>query len=232
MTALSRICYAKPSITEREVRYATDAAANGWGEHCYDYIDRFETGFRAHIGTRYAISTSSATGALHLGFAGLGIGAGDEVIVADVNWIASVAPILHLGATPVFVDVLPDTWCIDPRAVEQAITPHTKAILAVHLYGNLCDMDALGSLASAYKIDIVEDAAEALGSAWGTRRAGSRGVFGSFSFHGTKTMTTGEGGMFVTDDERLYNRVLTLSNHGRAPGEPRRILAVCGRLQI
>ena len=109
-----RIYYTRPSITDLEVRYATDAAANGWGEHCYDYVRRFEAAFRAHLGTEYAIATSSATGALHLGMAGLGITSGDEVIVGDVNWIASVAPVVHLGATPVFVDVLPTSWCLDP----------------------------------------------------------------------------------------------------------------------
>lgn len=217
----SRIYYTKPSITELEVRYATDAAANGWGEHCYDYINRFEKLFRTHLGVQHAIATSSATGALHLGMAGLGIGAGDEVILGDINWIASAAPIVHLGATPVLVDVLPDSWCLDPAAVEAAITPRTKAILAVHLYGNLCELDALLAIGERHGIPVIEDAAEALGSVWHGRRAGSMGIFGAFSFHGTKTVTTGEGGLFVTNDQSLYERVLTLSNHGRAKGEAR-----------
>lgn len=217
----SRIHYTKPSITELEIRYAADAAANGWGEHCYDYLNRFEREFAQHLGVRRAIATSSATGALHMGMAGLGIGDGDEVILADINWIASAAPIVHLGAKPVLVDVLPDTWCLDPAAVEAAITPRTKAILAVHLYGNLCDMDALASIASRHKVHLIEDAAEAIGSIRHGRRAGSMGAFGAFSFHGTKTITTGEGGIFVTNDDALYERVLTLSNHGRARGETR-----------
>jgi perosamine synthetase len=216
-----RIYYTKPSITEREVRYATDAAANGWGEHCYDYIDRFERQFREHIGSRFAIATASGTGALHMGIAGLGIGPGDEVILGDSNWIASAAPIVHLGAKPVLVDVLSDSWCLDPVAVEAAITPRTKAIMAVHLYGNLCEMDALADIAQRHGLHLIEDAAEALGSMWRGRHAGSMGTFGAFSFHGTKTITTGEGGIFVTDDEALYERVLTLSNHGRARGEVR-----------
>jgi perosamine synthetase len=217
----SRIYYTKPSITERETAYAADAAANGWGERCYDYIHRFERQFREHLGSAYAIATSSGTGALHLGMAGLGIGAGDEVILGDINWIASAAPIIHLGAKPVLVDVLPDSWCLDPAAVEAAITSRTKAIMAVHLYGNLCDMDALDSIARRHGLHLIEDAAEALGSVWHGRRAGSMGAFGAFSFHGTKTVTSGEGGIFVTDDESLYERVLTLSNHGRARGETR-----------
>lgn len=216
-----RIAYTRPSITELEVGYATDAARNGWGEHCYDYIHRFEAAFRAHLGVRHAIATSSCTGALHLGLAALGIGAGDEVILADTNWIASVAPVVHLGATPVFVDILPDTWCLDPALVEAAITPRTKAILAVHLYGNLCEMDRLLDIGRRHHLAVIEDAAEALGSQWRGRRAGSLGRFGVFSFHGTKTLTTGEGGLFVTDDDAVYERVLTLSNHGRARRQTR-----------
>ena len=216
---MSRIFYTKPSITELETGYATDAAANGWGERCYEYIERFEGLFRAHLGVEYAIATSSCTGAMHLGLAALGIGPGDEVILGDTNWIASAAPATYLGATPVFVDVLPDSWCLDPAAVEAAITPRTKAIVAVHLYGNLCDLDALLAIGSRHGIPVVEDAAEAIGSKWRGRRAGSMGAFGTFSFHGTKTVTTGEGGMFVTRDQALYERVLTLSNHGRARGQ-------------
>jgi len=221
----SRILYTKPSITEVEVRYAADAAAHGWGEHCYSYLTRFEQNFASHLGVKHAIATSSCTGALHLGMAGLGIRAGDEVIMADTNWIASAAPIVHLGATPVFVDVLADSWCIDPARVENAITPRTKAILAVHLYGNLCDLDSLLDLGQRYGLPVIEDAAEAIGSQHRGRRAGSIGTFGAFSFHGTKTLTTGEGGMFVTSDDTLFERVLTLSNHGRARGQQRQFWA-------
>ena len=216
---MTRIYYTKPSITELEVEYATDAARNGWGERCYEYINRFEEAFKQHLGVDYAIATSSCTGALHMGMAALGIGPGDEVIMADTNWIASAAPIVHLGAKPVFVDILADSWCIDPDLAEAAITPRTKAILAVHLYGNLCDMDRLQAIGQKHGIPVIEDAAEAIGSVYHDKRAGSMGAFGSFSFHGTKTLTTGEGGMFVTNDADLYETVLTLSNHGRARGQ-------------
>lgn len=212
----SRIYYTKPSITELEIRYATDAATNGWGERCYEYIHRFEASFKEHLGVGYAIATSSCTGALHMGMAALGIGQGDEVIMGDTNWIASAAPVTYLGAKPVFVDVLKDTWCIDPAKVEAAITSKTKAILAVHLYGNLCDLDALLAIGEKHGIPVIEDAAEAIGSIYHGKRAGSIGKFGAFSFHGTKTVTTGEGGMFVTNDAGLYEHMLTLSNHGRA----------------
>lgn len=211
-----RIHYTKPSITDLEVRYANDAAANGWGDQCYAYINRFEELFKEHLGVKYAIATSSCTGALHMGMAVLDIGPGDEVIMADTNWIATASPIVHLGAKPVFVDILPDSWCIDPDKAEAAITPKTKAIVAVHLYGNLCDMGRLLAIGEKYGIPVIEDAAEAIGSVYRGKRAGSIGAFGAFSFHGTKTLTTGEGGMFVTNNADLFERVLTLSNHGRS----------------
>lgn len=214
-----RIHYTLPSITELEIRYVEDAIRHGWGERCYDYIKRFEADFAEHLGVPYAIATSSCTGALHMGLAALGVGVGDEVILGDINWIASAAPITYLGATPVFVDVLPDSWCLDPARVEAAITPATKAIVAVHLYGNLCDMEALLAIGERHGIPVIEDAAEAIGSSLHGRRAGSMGAFGAFSFHGTKTVTTGEGGLFVTQDRALFERVLTLSNHGRAAGQ-------------
>ncbi len=221
----SRIYYTKPSITDLEVRYATDAAANGWGDKCYEYIARFEDLFRAHLGVKHGIATSSCTGAMHMGLSALGVGPGDEVILADTNWIATAAPIVHLGAKPVFVDILEDTWCIDPEQAEKAITPRTKAILATHLYGNLCDMDRLLAIGENHSIPVIEDAAEALGSIYHGKRAGSMGAFATFSFHGTKTITCGEGGIFVTNDSDLYDKVLTLSNHGRARGQTKQFWA-------
>ena len=214
-----RIPYTKPSITELEIRYATDAVTNGWGERCYEYIGRFEEAFKSYLGVKHAIATSSCTGALHMGLAALGVGRDDEVILADINWIATAAPITYLGAKPVLVDILPDTWCIDPKRIEEAITSKTKAIIAVHLYGNLCDMNAILDIGQRYGIPVIEDAAEAIGSVYHGKRAGSMGRFGTFSFHGTKTLTTGEGGAFVTNDDKLYEHVLTLSNHGRSRGQ-------------
>ncbi|MCK7491689.1 MAG: DegT/DnrJ/EryC1/StrS family aminotransferase [Comamonadaceae bacterium] len=202
---MSRIYYTKPSITELEQRYASDAAAHGWGDRCYEYIDRFERHVRrAPRRARTRSRRRVAPARCSLGLAGLGIGAGDEVILGDINWIASVAPVVHAGATPVLVDVLPDTWCVDPSAVEAAITPRTKAIIAVHLYGNLCDMDRLLAIGERHGIAVIEDAAEAIGPIWRGRRAGSMGRFSTFSFHGTKTVTTGEGGLFASADAELY----------------------------
>ena len=221
----NKIPYTKPSITELEIKYATDAASNGWGNNCYAYIDRFEKAFKEHLGVKYAIATSSCTGAIHMGLSALGIGPGDEVILADTNWIASASPITYLGAKPVFVDILSDTWCLDPDKVESAITSRTKAIIAVHLYGNLCEMDRLLEIGEKYKITVIEDAAEAIGSVYHGKKAGSIGEFGTFSFHGTKTVTTGEGGMFVTNNNDLYERVLTMSNHGRAQTQKKQFWA-------
>jgi len=210
-----QIPFAKPSITELEVKYATDAATNGWGPNCYEYLHRFETAFATYLKVPFSIATSSCTGALHIATRSLSIGEGDEVIVPEVTWIGSVAPVLYERATPVFVDIDPNTWCISPKAVEAAITPRTKAIIAVHLYGNLCDMYSLRKIADEYGLLLIEDAAEALGSEWQGKKAGSIGDVGVFSFHGTKTITTGEGGMLVCRSELLYERALIQSNHGR-----------------
>jgi perosamine synthetase len=160
-----------------------------------------------------------------MGLAALGVGQGDEIILADTNWIATAAPIVHLGARPIFVDILPDSWCIDPDLAERAITPRTKAIIATHLYGNLCEIDKLLEIGRRHGIPVIEDAAEAIGSVYHGRPAGSMGLFSTFSFHGTKTVTTGEGGAFVTNNEDLYDRVLTLSNHGRAKGQTKQFWA-------
>ena len=222
---MEKIHYTKPSITDLEVQYATDAAKNGWGEKCYNYIYKFENLFKEHLGIKYTMATSSCTGAMHMGLSALGISYNDEVILADINWIASAAPITYLGAQPVFVDILPDTWCIDPAKIEEAITPKTKAIIAVHLYGNLCEMDEIMKIAKKHNLYVIEDAAEAIGSVYKGKKAGSIGDFGVFSFHGTKTITTGEGGMFVTNSESLYEKVNILNSHGRNPKNPKQFWA-------
>jgi perosamine synthetase len=215
------IPYTRPSITQLESSYVADAMAHGWGKRCYEYIERFENNFKAYIGTDYAIATSSATGALWLGYAALGITRGDEVIMADINWIATAAPLVHMGVKVVLVDIDPVSWCISPGALEAAISERTKAIVVTHLYGNLADMASILEIGKRYKIPIIEDAAEALGSMHQGSRAGSMGEFGAFSFHGTKTLTTGEGGMLVTNNEDLYIKASTLANHGRSAQETR-----------
>jgi perosamine synthetase len=217
---IKKIPINKPSITDLEISYVNDAITNGWGDRCYDYIYRFEKSFAAFQGCKHALATSSCTGAIHLGLMALGVKAGDEVIVPEITWIASVEPVLYIGAKPVFVDVLEDRWCLDPEKVKAAITRKTKAIIPVHLYGNLCEMDAVMQIAKEHNLVVLEDAAEGLGSEYKGKKAGSIGNAGVFSFHGTKTMSTGEGGMFVTDDTELYERAKVLNDHGRNPKDP------------
>jgi|TARA_B110000902_G_scaffold235553_1_gene280970 perosamine synthetase len=214
---MKNIAYSKPSIGERERTYVADAIENGWGIHCYDYIYKFQDAFKNYLGVKHAIATSSCTGALHIALKTLGVGPGDEVIVPDATWIASVAPITYLGATPVFVDVLEDTWCIDPIEIKKAITKKTKAIVAVHLYGSMCEMDEIMEIAHLNNLAVIEDAAEAIGSEYKGKLAGSIGDYGTFSFHGTKTITTGEGGMLVTNSDDLFEKACVLHDHGRDP---------------
>ena len=212
---MERIPVAGPWVTELEVRYASDAAANGWYGNAGTYVQRFEEAFTRYLGIRHAIAVPHCTAALHLSLAALGVGPGDEVIVPELTWIATAAPITYVGATPVFADVDPDTWCLTADAVRACLTPRTRAILPVDLYGLTPDMDALRAVAAEHGIPIVEDAAQAIGCRYNGQAAGTFGAFGTFSFHGTKTMTTGEGGMLVTDRTELYERSLVLRDHGR-----------------
>jgi len=214
-----RIPIAGPSITQREIDYATDAAANGWYARASEYPRRFEAAFAEYIGVKHAVSLPSCTSGLHLALAGLGIGADDEVIVPDLTWIASAAPISYVGATAVFADIDEKTWGLCADSVRACITENTKAILPVDLYGGMPDYPALQAIADEFGLKIIEDAAEAIGSEFDGRKAGALGDVATFSFHGSKTFTTGEGGMLVTDDGELYARVMQLRDHGRAPGD-------------
>ena len=175
---LSRISYVKPSITELEISSATEAATSGWGPHSNFYIEKFEKEFASKIGSTRAVATSSCTGALHLGLKALGISEGDEVILAESNWVATLAPLSYLGAKPVFVDICKDSWCIDTALIRAKITKKTRAIIATHLYGNLCNMAELLSISKEFNLFLIEDAAEALGSMYEQSHAGSIGDFG------------------------------------------------------
>jgi perosamine synthetase len=210
------ILTAGPSITQREIDYVTDAVTNGVDEHWGDYIKRFEKSFAEYIGVKHAMTTSSCTGALHLALVALGIGKGDEVIVPDLSWIASASVICYTGAKPVFADVLPYTWCIDPMGVERRITKKTKAILPVHLYGNPADMIAIMEIANKYDLKVVEDAAPSVGAMYCGRKTGSFGDAAGFSFQGAKMIATGEGGMLVTDDSELFDKIKHFAEHGRS----------------
>jgi perosamine synthetase len=217
--AQDRIPVAGPSITDREVELCAEAARAAWYENHYVYNARFERMLADYVGVAYAVSLPHCTAALHLALAARGIGPGDEVIGPDVTWIASMAPVTYVGAEPVLVDILPDTWCIDPDAVEAAIGLATKAIIGVDLYGSVCDWERLEAIAARHGLFLIEDAAEALGSQRKGRKAGSFGSVSAFSFHGSKTVVTGEGGMLATNDQQLFDRVLRLRDHGRKPGD-------------
>jgi perosamine synthetase len=220
----SRIPVAGPWVTELEVGYVTDAARNGWYERANDYTSRFEQTFARRLGVRHAVSVPSATAAIHLALTVLGVGPGDEVIVPDLTWIATATPVIHLGATPVFADVDANTWGLSPDSFEQAITPRTKAVIPVDLYGGFPDMKAIRQIADRHGIAILEDAAESIGSTYGGRPSGTLGDMGVFSFHGAKTMTTGEGGMLITDNDAHYERCLVLRDQGRPIKSPTKFL--------
>ena len=216
---MERIPIAGPWITQKEIDYVTDAVTHAWyGNHSMYHV-RFEKAFAEYLGVRYTIALPSCTSAIHLSLAALGVGPGDEVIVPDITWIATAAPISYVGATPVFADIDRKTWCLSAKSFEENITPRTKAVIPVDLYGNMPDMDAIREIARRHGIAIIEDAAEAIGSEYKGKKAGSFGDTGVFSFHGSKTLTTGEGGMLAIDSEELYQRILILRDHGRVVGD-------------
>jgi perosamine synthetase len=221
-----KILTAGPTISQREIDYVLDAVQNGWNENWSGYLSRFERSFADYVGTRFALATSSCTGALHLALMALGIGPGDEVLVPEVTWVATASAVTYTGATPVFVEIDPATWCMDPASARQAITPRTKAIMPVHLYGHPTDMKAICQLADEHGLQVLEDAAPALGAEIEGRKAGSFGHIAAFSFQGAKIMTCGEGGMLVTSDQALYERARYLNDHGRDPHRPFVISAI------
>ena len=200
------ILTAGPSISPREVAYTTDAARHGWNSRWSGYITRFEREFAEYVGAEHAIATSSCTGALHMAMLAIGLGPGDEAIVPEQTWVATAKAVSYVGATPVFADVEPGSWCLDAASVEAAITERTKAIVPVHLYGHPADMDALQAVADRHGLPLIEDAAPAIGAEIRGRRVGALGTAGAFSFQGAKLLVTGEGGMFVTNDPDVYAR--------------------------
>jgi perosamine synthetase len=210
---------AGPWITEHEEKIVLDALRNGWyGKDAYHYVELFESEFARYHGRKHALMTPNCTTALHLLLAGLGIGEGDEVIAPECTWIGSTACITYQRAEPVFADIDPRNWCLTAETIERAITPRTKAVIVVDLYGNMPDWDSIQELCRQRNIIAIEDAAEALGSTYKGVRAGKFGIASTFSFHRTKTITTGEGGMVLIDDEALFERCKFLRDHGRAPG--------------
>lgn len=205
--------YARPTITEAEIREVEECLRSGWlatGPR----TDRFEKALAAHVGAGCCVATNTGTAALHLALLAAGVGRGDEVITTPMTWVATANVVLHCGATPVFVDVDRETLNLDPRKIEAAITPETRAIVPVHFAGMPCDEDALLEICRARNLALVEDAAHALGASYKQRPIGSIGDLTMFSFHPAKNLTTGEGGALVCNDEELAARARRLRYHG------------------
>jgi perosamine synthetase len=203
----------QPKISQLEIDYVTDAVKSGWVSSLGRYVTKFEEDFAAFCGTRYALSVCNGTVGLHLALETLGIGAGDEVIVPDLTFVATANAVVTAGATPVMVDVRRDTYCVDPACIAAAITSRTRAVIPVHLYGHPADMPAIEALGAKHRLQVIEDAAEAHGAAIAGRRVGSFGACGVFSFYGNKIITSGEGGMITTNDVKLYEKARYLRDH-------------------
>jgi perosamine synthetase len=209
-----RIPVYKPSLTGNEKKYVNECLDSTWISSKGEFIKRFEQNFADFLGIKYAASVSNGTVALHLALVVLGIGPGDEVIVPTLTYIASANAIAYTGAKPVFVDSLAGTWQMNPQDVKRKITPRTKAIMAVHLYGHPCDMGALRTIANEHSLFLIEDCAEAIGSKYKNKYAGTFGDISCFSFFGNKTISTGEGGMVVTNDPTLHDRAVHYKGQG------------------
>jgi perosamine synthetase len=203
----------QPSIGKKEIEYVTDAVKSGWVSSLGKYINLFEESFASYCGTRYAVATSNGTTALHLTLVSLGITSDDEVIIPDLTFIATANAVKYIGAKVVTVDIEEDTLCISPNSIERSITPKTKAIVAVHLYGHPANMEEINKIAKKHNLFVVEDAAEAHGAEINKRRVGGLSDAGIFSFYGNKIITSGEGGMVTTNNEKLYKKLLYLRDH-------------------
>ena len=206
----------QPSLGGNEKKYVIDCLDSNWISSKGSYVKKFERSFANYLKIKYATSVSNGTVALHLALVALGIGPEDEVIVPTLTYIASVNAISYTGGTPVFADSLPDTWQINPEDIERKISSKTKAIMVVHLYGHPCDMGSIMALAKKHNLFVIEDCAEAFGSKYNGVYAGSFGHISTFSFFGNKTITTGEGGMVVTNDQTLYERCVHFKGQGLA----------------
>lgn len=207
----------EPWLGEKEEAYVQDAVRSGWISSLGRYISQFEEKFAAYCGAQYGVSVSNGTAALHLALHALGIGPGDEVIVPALSFVASANAVYYTGARPIFVDVDSHTWTLDPEQIERHITPRTRAIMPVHLYGHPAAMHELLDIAARYELTVVEDAAEAHGARVNGHPVGALGKIGAFSFYGNKIITTGEGGMLVTDDSALADRCRMLRDHAMPP---------------
>jgi perosamine synthetase len=212
-----RIPVAAPVLRGREREYVLDCLDSNWISSTGRYVDEFERAFAEFCGVRHAITCCNGTVAVHLALMAAGVGPGDEVIVPTLTYVASANPVVYCGGTPVFVDAEPATWNLDPQAVAAAVTPRTKAIVVVHLYGHPADMDPILAVTRAHGIAVIEDAAEAHGAEYRGQRAGGLGDVGTFSFYGNKILTTGEGGMVTCDSDEMAALVRQLRGQGQDP---------------
>jgi len=204
----------EPNIGQKEINYINKAVKSGWISSLGDYVQKFENDFAKYCGRKYGVSVSNGTVALHLALVTLGIGGDDEVIIPNFAFVAVANAVTYTRAKVVPVDIEPDTWNIDPDKIEGKITKKTKAIIAVHTFGHPADVDPISKIAKKYNLLVIEDAAEAHGAEYKGKKVGSFGDISCFSFYGNKTITTGEGGMCLTDNENLYKKMLLLRDHG------------------
>jgi len=204
----------EPLLDGRESEYVMDCLKTSWISSAGKYISLFEEKFSHYCDVPYGVACSSGTTAIHLALVALGIGPGDEVIIPDFTLVVSANMVILAGAKPVLVDVDPRTWCLDPNLIEEKITPRTKAIMAVHMYGHPCDMEAIMQIAERHSLYVIEDCAESHGAEVNGRKAGSFGDASCFSFYGNKILTTGEGGMVVCRDEKIARQLRLLRNQG------------------
>lgn len=212
-----RVPLAAPDLAGNEEAYVLQALRSTWISSTGEFLRRFESTFAEICETRHALAVTNGTVALHLALLGLGAGPGDEVIVPSLTYVATANAVRYVGADPVFVDVEPQTWCLSPEAVEAAVTPRTRGVIAVHLYGHPADMNPINKIAAAYGLWVVEDAAEAPLARYHDRPIGSLGTVATFSFYGNKVLTSGEGGALTVDDDALAARMRMLRGQGMDP---------------
>jgi perosamine synthetase len=213
-----QILTAGPSISNYELVNAVDAVKHGWNSKHSDYLKKFENEFAEFVGSKYAMATSSCTGAIHLALLAAGIGPDDEVIVPDITWVATASAVKYVGAKPIFADVDLKDWTLNLNELSRLLTSKTKAIIPVHLYGYSADISKIVDFAKQNNLIVIEDAAPAIGTTFDNQKVGTFGDIGCFSFQGAKLLVTGEGGMLVTDSKEIYDRAYKIQDHGRKPG--------------
>lgn len=224
---MNKIYTAGALVDQTDINYVVDALQNGWYDNKYKYVELLEYEISKKYKRQYALMTPNCTTALQLILTALNIQKDDEVIVPDCTWIASVVAAHHLGAKLIFCDI-DDNWCIDVNKIEKLITEKTRAIISVDLFGNMPNWDRLNEISTQYNIPIIEDAAEAMGSSYKNIPAGKHGIASVFSFHNTKTITTGEGGMLLLDDDELFKKCVLLRDLGRDSTTPQYYNSIIG----